>query len=79
MRVGQRVKQHGLHNAEDGRVRAYTQSQGEHGNCGEPRAAAERPQAEADILPKGFHRREGGHFTSHLLQQDGIAEWAARR
>jgi hypothetical protein len=54
-------------------------AKGEHGNCGESRAAAERPKAEADLLPKGFQRREGGHFTSHLLQQDDIAEWATRR
>jgi site-specific DNA recombinase len=59
-------------------VRAYAQGQCEHGNGGEPRAAAEHHQAEADILPKGFHRRKG-HFMSHLLQQDGMAEWAARR
>ena len=64
VRVGQRVQQHGLHYAEDGRIRAYAQGQREHGNGGEPGTAAERAQAEADVLPKRFH--QGNPYHSWL-------------
>src|SRR5262245_19990415 len=47
--VWQRREQHAVHSAEDRRVRADPQGEGEDGNGGERRTSSERPPCVADI------------------------------
>ena len=72
--VGQRSQQHGIHHAEDGRVRADAQGQSDDGNNRERRAATQHAEAVADVLPDGFHQNDSSNIASSLFDLLDAAE-----
>ncbi len=65
--VRQGTQQHGIHHAEDGRVRADAQGQRDDGHNRERRAATQHAKTVANVLPDGFHQNDSSNIASSLF------------
>src|SRR5215469_9974955 len=70
---GQRSQQDGIHQAEDGRVGADAESEGEHGNASEAGRFAEHAESEAEVLQQGV---EEGQAAAFAVDFSGLLEAA---
>jgi hypothetical protein len=76
--IRQRAQQNAIDDAEDGGVGADADGEGEQDGNGESRSLAETAKGEAKIGDQGFERRPLPDFAAALLQEGGVAEFAAR-
>jgi len=71
------VKHKGVQQAEDGGVRADAEGQWNHSNSGKSGISAQRTQAEAHILPEGFHKRFPAGGADDFLRSFQVAAFQA--
>ena len=77
MRIGQRLEQHAVEHAEDCRVGADSDRQGQDDRGGKSRRFSQPPEYQFQVRPERFQQRQLPHFTAALFQYRGISEGAA--
>ncbi len=77
VRIGQRLEQHAVEHAEDRRVGADSDCQGQDDRGGKPRRFSQSPEYQSQVRPERFHQRKLPHFAAALFQHRGVSESAA--
>ena len=67
--IRQRAQEHAVHHAENGRVGADAESQGENRHAGKARVLHQHANAVADVLHQRLHRAPGAGVAAILLQR----------
>src|ERR1700683_891891 len=72
------AQEHGVDEAEDGRVGADAEGDGEDGDCSEARRFAQRAEGEANVLQQVCKPAPTPHVSRHLLGKRDTSEFVTR-